>query len=128
MGSSGNCSFFKPSLAIALCHNKSLNNCFCLYLYLKMDRLLQTLWFLLKNLLYFEAIFGNLVMLWKKPKQLYFYISNSIFTSLLENGRENSKEVLQTPPLPPGGVQSMMCPSGDHPKAKTFPTTPHMTL
>ena len=31
------------------------------------------------NLLYFEAIFGNLVMLWKKPKQLYFYISNSIF-------------------------------------------------
>ena len=79
-------------------------------------------------LLYFEAIFGNSNMLWKKPTQHYFTSLTLFFTSLLEDGRENSKEVLQTPPLPPGGVQSMICPSGDHPKAKTFPTTPHMTL
>ena len=79
-------------------------------------------------LLYFEAIFGNLNMLLKKPRQLYFTSLTLFFTSLLEDGRENSKEVLQTPPLPPGGVQSMICTSGDHPKAKTFPTTPHMTL
>ena len=79
-------------------------------------------------LLYFEAILGNLNMLRKKPRQLYFTSLTLFFTSLLEDGRENSKEVLQTPPLPPGGVQSMICPSGDHPKAKTFPTTPHMTL
>ena len=128
MGSSRNCSFLKPSLAIALCYSKSLTTTVFVFIsiwkWIGKSSFCKLCGFFL-NLLYFEAIYGNL---WKKLRQLFFYISNSIFTSLLEDGRENSKEILQTPPLPPGGVQSMINLSGDHPGARTFPTTPHMTL
>ena len=43
-------------------------------------------------------------------------------------GGKIQKKSLKPLPCPQGGVQSNICISGDHPKAKTFPTTPHMTL
>ena len=130
VGSSRNCSFFEAIFGYCIMLQKKPTTVFFFISTRKWigKSSLSKLYGFFLYLLYFEAFFGNSNMLWKKPRQLYFTSLTLFFTSLLEDGRENSKEVLQTPPLPPGGVQSMICPSGDHPKAKTFPTTSHMTL
>ena len=78
------------------------------------------------NLLYFEAIFGNLVMLWKKPKQLYFYISNSIFYISTWGWAGKFKRSASNPsPSPTGGPVHDVSMSMTIPRPRPF--QPHPT-
>ena len=76
-------------------------------------------------LLYYEAIFGNLN---GKTYTTLFYISNTIFYISTWGWAGKFKRSASNPSPAPRGVQSMTNLSGDHPGAKTFQTTPHMTL